>query len=51
MSFKSNYEPKGIISKKRQNVRLVDYLHHRHEMWDKITNLKYWQAVKYILHP
>ena len=51
MSFKWNYEPKGIISKKRQNVRLVDYLHHRHEMLDKIANLKYRQDVKSILHP
>ena len=51
LGFMWNYDPKGVISKKRQNVRLVKYPHHPQEMLDKISNLESWQEVKVIMCP
>ena len=51
LGFMWNYDPKGVISKKRQNVRLVEYPHHPQEMLYNISILESWQEVKVIMCP
>ena len=51
LGFKRNYDTMDLISEKRKNLKLVEYVHHPLEQLDMIKNLESLEEVQRIIFP